>query len=222
MRQIINAFQSVKGADNITCIASNSENFKCLSLGRFKFVDTLAFLSTSLEKLIKNVPDEKKVAMRNITTDEEKFAMICKKGEFPYEWFDSFDKLNENIPSREHFYNSMGQSELGVEQYDVMMETCKAFNIKNFKDFHDLYLKRDVYGLCDVFEYFREISMEAYGLDPSHYIGLPSFAWDCMLKKTGVSLETLQDTDMYMFFEKGIRGFRKGYQSLFKWVSKPF
>ena len=146
LRQIINAFQSVKGAENITCIASNSENFKCLSLGRFKFVDTFAFLSTSLEKLIKNVPDEKKVAMRNITTDEEKFAMICKKGEFPYEWFDSFDKLNENIPSREHFYNSMGQSELGVEQYDVMMKTCKAFNIKNFKDFHDLYLKRDVYA----------------------------------------------------------------------------
>ena len=171
LRQIINAFQSVKGADNITCIASNSENFKCLSLGRFKFVDTLAFLSTSLEKLIKNVPDEKKVAMRNITTDEEKFAMICKKGEFPYEWFDSFDKLNENIPSREHFYNSLGQSELGVGQYDIMMKTCEAFNIKNFKDFHDLYLKRDVYGLCDVFEYFREISMEAHGLDPSHYIG---------------------------------------------------
>jgi hypothetical protein len=206
LRQIINAFQSVKGAENITCIASNSENFKCLSLGRFKFVDTLAFLSTSLEKLIKNVPDEKKNAMRKITSDKNKFKMICKKGEFPYEWFDSFEKLNQPIPSREHFYNNLAQQELSSIAYDEMMKTCEVFGIKTFKEFHDLYLKRDVYGLCDVFEYFREISMEAYGLDPAHYIGLPSFAWDCMLKKTGVVLETIQDTDMYMFFEKGIRG----------------
>ena len=47
------------------------------------------------------------------------------------------------------------------------MKTCEAFNIKNFEDFHNLYLKRDVYGLCDVFEYLREISMEARGLDPT-------------------------------------------------------
>mmetsp|Transcript_9934 Transcript_9934/g.13041 ORF Transcript_9934/g.13041 Transcript_9934/m.13041 type:complete len:84 (-) Transcript_9934:6-257(-) len=54
-----------------------------------------------------------------------------------------------------------------------------------------MYLKRDVYGLCDVFEYFRELSMDSYGLDPAHYIGSPSFAWDSILKMTGVELEQI-------------------------------
>jgi len=63
-----------------------------------------------------------------------------------------------------------------------------------------------VFGLVGVFETFRSISMEAYGLDPAWYLGLPGFSWDAMLKKTGNKFELLTDVDMYMFFEKGIRG----------------
>ena len=215
LRQIINSFAKMTKVEldehnncNINCIAGNSENYKTLNLNSYKFIDSMAFIMASLEKLIENVPDEKKMAMRKITNDPELFKLICKKGEFPYDWFDDFGKLSEDvtIPDIETFYNKIKDEHLSKEQYDDMMDTVQKFGIKNFKEFHDLYLKRDVYGLVDVFETFRDISVEAYGLDPAWYLGLPGFSWDAMLKKTSNEIELLTDVDMYMFFEKGIRG----------------
>ena len=215
LRQIINSFTKLSGVEldkhgncNVNCIAGNSENYKTLNLNSYKFIDSMAFIMASLEKLIENVPDDKKMAMRKITNDPELFKLICKKGEFPYDWFDDFGKLSKDvsIPDIETFYNKIKDENLSQEQYDDMMDTVQKFDIKNFKEFHDLYLKRDVFGLVDVFETFRDISMTAYGLDPANYLGLPGFSWDAMLKKTGNKIELLTDVDQYIFFEKGIRG----------------
>ena len=73
-------------------------------------------------------------------------------------------------------------------------------------DYHDLYLKTDVLLLADVFENFREVSHNAYGLDPTYYVTLPSYAWDCMLKKTNMKLKLFTDPDMYIFAERCKRG----------------
>jgi hypothetical protein len=54
----------------------------------------------------------------------------------------------------------------------------------------------DVYGLCDVFESFRNLSLKTYGLDPCYYYGAPGLTWDAMLKHTNVELEALSDQDM--------------------------
>jgi hypothetical protein len=144
--------------------------------------------------------------MRLIAKNDVEFHRICEKGSFPYEWFDAFEKLEQPVPKREHFYNTLRQEELSETEYNEMLETCQLFNIKTFREYHDLYLKRDVYGLCDMFEAFRDVCSNSYGLDPCHYMGNPSLSWDAMLKHTQVRLEQITDADMYMFFEKGIRG----------------
>jgi hypothetical protein len=74
------------------------------------------------------------------------------------------------------------------------------------REWHDLYLKIDVFGLTDVFEYYRELSFDTYGLDPAHYIGLPSFTWAAGLKETKVKLQNITDPDIFMMFEKMKRG----------------
>ena len=48
--------------------------------------------------------------------------------------------------------------------------------------------------------------MQVFGLDPTHYISLPSFSFDAMLKMTEVEIELLTDIDMLLFCEKAIRG----------------
>ena len=53
-------------------------------------------------------------------------------------------------------------------------------------DYHDLYLKSDVLILADVFENFRQ--NEYYNLDTAHYFSCPGFAWDAMLKMTGINI----------------------------------
>ena len=78
--------------------------------------------------------------------------------------------------------------------------------MKTMKDYHELYLKRDVLLLADVFEKFRNNSFKNYGLCPIHYFGAPGLSWDTMLKITKVMLELFPDPDMYIFFEKSTKG----------------
>jgi hypothetical protein len=61
-------------------------------------------------------------------------------------------------------------------------------------EYHDLYLLTDVLLLADIFENFRDMCLDYYQLDPSHYLALPHFAWDAMLKYTGVELDLVTAT----------------------------
>ncbi|XP_073235132.1 uncharacterized protein [Porites lutea] len=59
----------------------------------------------------------------------------------------------------------------------------------------------------DVFENFRKTCLHHYNLlDPAHYYTSPGLAWDACLKETGQHLELLNDYDMLMMIERGIRG----------------
>ena len=58
----------------------------------------------------------------------------------------------------------------------------------------------DTLLLADVFENFRKVCQEKYGLDPAHYYTTPGLSWDALLKKTGVELELLTDLDIFFFF----------------------
>ena len=64
----------------------------------------------------------------------------------------------------------------------------------------------DVMLLADVFENFRKVCQEKYGLDPAHYYSAPGLSWDAPLKKAGVELELLTDLDMHLFIERGMKG----------------
>ena len=48
--------------------------------------------------------------------------------------------------------------------------------------------------------------MKYYGLDPAYYYTLPNFAFDAMLKMTGVEIDSIYDQEMYEMIEAGLRG----------------
>ena len=168
----------------------------------------MAFLPSGLATLIKNVPDEEKHFMRVLAKNDEEFDLMNHKGQFPYEWFDSLDKLKSPITElkREHFDNQLTLSKLNDQEWSSVQNIIHKLDMKTFEDYHDYYLHIDVNGLADVFENFRKTSLKYYSLDPCNYVGVPSFGWDAMLLKTGVELELLKDSDMYLFYERGIRG----------------
>ena len=59
---------------------------------------------------------------------------------------------------------------------------------------------------CDVFEKYISVYLKDYGLDPCHYFSSPGLSWDAMLKMTGIQLERINNIDMHLFLEKGMRG----------------
>ena len=91
------------------------------------------------------------------------------------------------------------------EEYAHAKEVWATFGCQNLGDYHDLYLATDVLLLADVFENFRKVCQEKYGLDPAHYYSAPGLSWDALLKKIGVELELLTDMDMHLFIERGMR-----------------
>jgi hypothetical protein len=60
--------------------------------------------------------------------------------------------------------------------------------------------------LADVFEKFRNICLNYYGLDAAHFCTSPGLTWQAALKMTGVRLELLTDIDMHLCIEQGLRG----------------
>ena len=72
--------------------------------------------------------------------------------------------------------------------------------------YHDLYLKKVVLLLADVFEKFINMCLDYYGLHPCHYFSCSVLSWDAMLKMTGIELELMSDIDMHLSIEKEMRG----------------
>jgi hypothetical protein len=130
-----------------------------------------------------------------------------RKGVYPYEYMDSFEKFSEiSLPPIKEFNSKLTNKGISIEDYEYAQTVWKAMNIKNMGEWHDLYLKTDVLILTDVFENFRKICYHYYQLDPACYLSAPGLAWDAVLKMTAIKLENITDTDMYIRIESSLRG----------------
>ena len=133
--------------------------------------------------------------------DLNKFVMLLRKGVYPYEYMDGWDKFNEtSIPSKESFYSNLTMENITETDYIHANNVFKMFKLNNLGDYHDLYVQSTLL-LADVL-----CRIKTYELDPAHFISLPGLAWQACLKKTGIELELLTDYDMLLMIEEGIRG----------------
>ena len=196
-----------KFKQNINVIPNNMEKYMAFMIGNhLMFIDSFQFMSSSLEKLVNNLPEDS----FKYTTEEfigEKLKLMKCKGVYPYDYMDSFDKFNETtLPQKECFYSILNDENITEKEYKHAKDVWDIFYLNNMGEYHDLYLKSDVLLLTDVFENFRKTCMQYYKLDPCHYFTSPGLSWDAMLKMTDIKLELLNDIDMYQFIEKGMRG----------------
>ena len=140
-------------------------------------------------------------------SDMDKFLILLRKGIYPYEYMDGWDRFNEKtLPNKESFYSNLMMEDISASDYAHANNVFKKFNINNLGEYHDLYVRSDTLLLADIFENFKMSCLENYGLDPTHFISLPGLAWQACLKKTNVELELLTDYDMLLMIEEGIRG----------------
>ena len=80
------------------------------------------------------------------------------------------------------------------------------FNCESIKHFQNIYLKIDVVLLAEVFEQFRSMALRELKLDPPHFFSAPGLTWLAALKYTKIEIELMDDIDMILMVEKGIRG----------------
>ena len=157
----------------------------------------------SVNELIEKFPNTYKFCNRDLN----KFALLLRKGVFPYEYMDSWEKFNEaSLPDKDSFYSNLNLESITDEDYVHLQKVWEVFKIKNLGEYHDLHVQSDTLLLVDLFENFRDKCIELYELDTANFLSAPGLAWQACLKKTGVKLELLTDNDMLVRVEKGIRG----------------
>ena len=91
----------------ITAIVQNMEKMISFSWGQFRFIDSYAFLSSSLDKLVQNTPKKDLritrqqypnrcyLSQSRRLLNDTKFHLVTQKGVYPYEYMDSLDRFDE-------------------------------------------------------------------------------------------------------------------------------
>ena len=198
----------------MSCLAKTTEKMVSFSIGCCVFKDSMQFLVGSLAKLVETIaPSDFTVHDAAFaSTDAELRALLRQKGVMPYDWLDSFEKLDErSLPPRESFTSSLTKTECSLEDYTRAQRVWTLARCVTMHDYVALYLKTDVVLLADVFETFRRVSKAHYKLDPAHYYTLPGFSWDSGLKMTGAVIGCLYDgqpdaLEMLDMLQRGVRG----------------
>ena len=206
------------------------------SMCKVRFIDSFKFMSSKLETLVENLAQdpmnfpnlidtliansnkcdnlthEQRLKLVSKYMNDEYFMsqvkLLLRKGVYPYEWVDSYEKL-----SRSHcdwtiddFYSHVSGDTISKEDYEHYKKVCESFGCILTSEYHDLYLMTDAVLLADVWQNFQKLCMDVYGLDPCWYYTAPGLSFDAALKITDVKLELITDVDMYSFIERGIRG----------------
>ena len=112
-------------------------------------------MNSNLDKLVKNLVEKdfkylvKKFASENL-------KMLKQKGAYPYEYMNSFKRVNEDkLCVRNYFYSStkdknisedgkISNGHVSIKDYMVCEKIWNKFKIKNMSDYHNHYLKKDV------------------------------------------------------------------------------
>ena len=112
------------------------------------FIDSMLFMNSSLDKLVKNLNDFKYLSKE---FSDEQLELVKQKGVYPYECMDSFKKFKEDkLPYIDCFCNSLKDCRISGEEYSKACSVWKVFDIRNLGEYLDLYLKTDVLLFCDV------------------------------------------------------------------------
>ena len=150
-----------------SCIEKIKINSECCFVGLknnkliYKCKECKEEWKRPLNKLIENVPS----TYRFCNGDLNKFVMLLRKGVYPYEYMDSWEKFDETaLPPKKDFYSNLNLEDISDEDYAHAQKVWDVFKIKNLGEYHDLYVQSDTLLLADIFEKLRNMCLNIYEL----------------------------------------------------------
>ena len=157
----------------INVIPNGLEKYMSFSINnKLSFIDTSQFLSSSLECLVKNLNkdgtkylsqefDNKVLDLVNIWSSYRNIIVIYDIviviydiiwSRYRSEYMSNFKKFKRELTCKENFYRSLKGKNISDKGYKHVLKVWNKFDMKTMKDYHDLYLKRDVLLSADVFQ----------------------------------------------------------------------
>ena len=188
---------------NFECLGKNTKKYISFTVSfkkvindkevkyRIRISDSCRFMQDSLSNLVDNLSelkikkiDSDVLIKRFYSTyqlsknDINKFKLLLRKGVYPYEYMDSWKRFNEiESPSKDKFYSTLNLEDISANDYAHAINVWNSFNINNLGEYHDLYVKLDTALLGDIFENFRNKSIEINKLDPAYFLTTTGLSW---------------------------------------------
>ena len=117
---------------DINAIPNNMGKYMAFMLGNhLTFIDSFQFMSSSLDELVSNLPAEA-LKYTNKRFQKEKFKLMTRKGIYPYDFMDSFEKFNKTeLPNKEEFYSILNNEHITNEDYCHAQKCVEYIPITN-------------------------------------------------------------------------------------------
>ena len=128
----------------VSVIPNELEKYMSFTINKnLVFIDSMQFMNFSLDELVKNLSDNDSKYLSDELNGE--FFKLVKKGWYPCEHMDSFEKFSENkIPDKCKFFSFLKDECMSEKDYLHAIDVWNVFKINLMGDYHDLYLKTDV------------------------------------------------------------------------------
>ena len=176
LSDLVNNLSEINNKECKKCMERKKIRSECEFIGlknnrlKYKCIKCNDISTKSVDDLKKKFPKTYKFCNGNLN----KFVLLLRKGVYPYEYMDSWERFNEtSLPPKESFYSELNLEDISDKDYLHAQKVWDAFEIRNLGEYHDLYVQTDTLLLADVFEKFRDKGIEIYGLDPSHFLSAP-------------------------------------------------
>ena len=125
---------------------------------KVRFIDLFRFMPNSLEKFLSYLTDDEKFIAKKYCKNIEEFNLLTRKGVFPCDYIDSWVKLEkERLPPVKAFYSELNYENISIQDYQYACKVWETFDLKTLGEYSDLYLRRGVLLLADIFENIIQI-----------------------------------------------------------------
>ena len=124
---------------------NNMEKYMALMLGKhLVFIDNFQFMSSSLDKLVSNLPNNAFKYTSEEIKNDKKLKLKKQKGVYPYDYMDSFNRFSEKkLPNKDDFYSILKDEHISDTRYAHAIKVWNTFKLKNMGEYHNLYLNSD-------------------------------------------------------------------------------
>ena len=91
----------------------------------------------SYTALIEKLPNTYQLCNQDLS----KFDLLLRKGVYPYEYMDSWNRFKEeSLPDKEYFYSELNKEHITDEDFAHTQIVWDTSNIKNLGEYNDLYV----------------------------------------------------------------------------------
>ena len=174
---------------NLSVIPRTNEEYMSVNYSCIRFLDSMRFLTDSLEKLTESLKDIDYIHLKKHFPDHWK--LLKNKLAYPYEFYKTLEDYEKPIDEllkadKEAYFSKTKNKIPNQNEIDRTNEIIRLFDIRNGRELTELYCKADVILLADIFEKFIEVSKTEFGINPLYHISLPGTTWSNGLKYTKI------------------------------------